>query len=84
MGSIVEMTQDRTSELQNRSIEFIQSEQQRESRQNKKEGGGGEGKGEEEQEEQSLRVLWDSNKRSSIHIITSQNDMRKTVELKSI
>ena len=32
MGSVVEMTEDRISERQNRPVEFIQSEQRRETR----------------------------------------------------
>ena len=36
MGSGVEMTEDRIRELENRSIEFTQSDQQRENRLEKK------------------------------------------------
>lgn len=60
MGSIVEMTEDRTSELEDRSTKFTSSEKQRENRL-----GGN-------KTEQSLRDLRDSNKRPNISIIVPE------------
>ena len=53
----MEMTRDRISELETRSIDFTQSEQQ----QGKKETG--------EKNEQSLKDLWDNSKSFNTHII---------------
>lgn len=54
LSSRVEMTENSFNEIEERSIEFIQSEQQEEKRL--------------EKNEQNLRDLWDNNKRSNIYI----------------
>lgn len=57
MNSIVNMTDNRISELENRSIEFIQWEQKRQNRQTKI------------FKKWMNKILWGNNKRSNIHII---------------
>ena len=55
LNSRIERTEERIRELDDRTIEMIQSEQQKENWL--------------EKNEQSLRDLWDCNKRSGIHAI---------------
>ena len=64
----VEITEDRISELEVSAAEFTQSEQQRENRLEKKNRASGN--------------LWDSNKSSSIHIISVQKESREKEVLK--
>lgn len=55
MDSVVEKTEDRISELENRSAECFLFEQRENTR--------------KKNDEPSLRVLWDNNKRSNFHSI---------------
>ena len=68
-SSIVELAEERISELKNKSIEIIQSEEQNEKRMTKN--------------RQNIRDLWDAIKHTSMWVMGSQKKRRES-DMKNI